>query len=371
MHNYGGMERILISKMNILSNTTSHAVVFTTYDQDGISFPFSLSPKIDYKPIKANIAGRENLTFLRWIPAYLRTRNIFRKKLAILLKSVEPDTVICTTYSFDVLDIIIEVSRECHAKVIVESHVEASTVLMSDKYKYSHLLYPLARIWDEYILQKLKYCNSMVVLTKADAIYWEKYATISIIPNMITINPCSVIDYNSKRVISVGRYTYQKGFDMLIKAWSFVIEKHSDWKLYIFGSGDRTEYELLVNYYSLADSIYCMPATDDISSEYSKSSIYVMSSRYEGFGLVLTEAMSCGLPCISFDCPNGPSDIIQDGKDGILVTKNDIHLLAAKIEMLMSNFHLRKRLGTAAKQNVLRYNVQHIMKMWIELLEKI
>ena len=114
-----------------------------------------------------------------------------------------------------------------------------------------------------------------------------------------------------------------------------------------------------------------MPATDDIAEEFSKSSLYVMSSRYEGFGLVLAEAMSCGLPCISFDCPYGPREIIKDGEDGLLAKYKDVEELAQKMAQLMSDSNLRRNMGEQAIRNIARYEPQTIMNQWINLFKSL
>lgn len=370
MHHLAGMERIFTVKMNYIADNTQHEVYFTTYEQKNIPIPFPLSEKIVYKPIIAPIAGRESLTFFPWILAYIDTRKVFKKQFDILLDFIAPDVVICTTYSFTVLDLILLQSGQRGIKTIIESHVKGTTVLLSNKYKYSRFLYPIIKLWDNAVLHTLKKGTCIVTLTKADAVYWSQYnSRIEIIPNVVTIKPVIVSDYKAKKVISVGRYSYQKGFDMLIKAWYLIVGQYPDWKLYIYGNGDRTSFQSLVEHLELQDSVFCMPAVEDIASVYSKCSIYVMSSRYEGFGLVLTEAMSCGLPCISFDCPYGPSEIIDDGEDGYLVERNNIHSLAAKMDDLMKDSEKRKIMGTRARQNVGRYNKENIMGRWIVLLE--
>lgn len=370
MHHLAGMERIFTVKMNYIADNTQHKVYFTTYEQKNISLPFPLSEKVIYSPIEASIAGRESLTFLQWVPNYIKTRRKFQQKFGALLDLVVPDIVICTTYSFTVLDIILLLSRQRGIKTLIESHVKGSTVLLSSKYEYSRFLFTIVKKWDNIVLDTLKQATCVVALTKADATYWMQYnSQVEVVPNMVTITPSPVSNYDLKKVISVGRYSYQKGFDMLIEAWSLVIGKHRDWKLYIYGNGDRSEFESLVERFQLKDSVFCMPGTEDIVSVYSNCSIYVMSSRYEGFGLVLTEAMSCGLPCISFDCPHGPSEIIDDGKDGYLVERNNIYMLAEKMDKLMTNSDLRRTLGTMARQNVMRYDKKNIMKRWITLLE--
>ena len=150
-----------------------------------------------------------------------------------------------------------------------------------------------------------------------------------------------------------------------------MIDKNlSDWQLYIFGNENRKPYQHIVDKYDM-NNVHLMPATPEIVEEFSKSSIFVLSSRFEGFGLVLAEAMSCGLPCISFDCPYGPRDIITDGEDGILVENGNIKALAKAIERLMTNEGLRQSMGEKAINNVTRYDQDTIMNQWERLFHNL
>ena len=174
-----------------------------------------------------------------------------------------------------------------------------------------------------------------------------------------------------KRAIAVGRYTHQKGFDLLIKAWQIVYLKHPDWELHIFGGGDNQSYANIANKLSLKDVVTCHGPVDDIRNEYLNSSIFVLSSRFEGFGLVLAEAMSVGLAPVAFTCPCGPRDIIHDGEDGILCENGNIVKLAEGICQLIENEQLRQEMGQKAAQNIQRYTIDNIMKQWDELFQEI
>ena len=372
MHNYGGMERILTAKMNYLSEKENFKVHFITYEQQNIPLPFKLSSKINYLSINAGIADRINLTFFPWLYFYYLTRKVFRSKLISALKIIKPDIIFVSTYSFNILDIIIELCKKLSIKIVLESHVESSTILMSYKYKYNPILYWGIKKWDNYILKIVNNCNAIVSLTHNDALFWKKFSNkVHIIPNMLTVMPYKKVDYSSKRIISVGRYTYQKGFDRLINIWKQIVTEYSDWELYIYGSGDRTEYIKMVIENELCEHVHCMPPSENIEEEYAKSSIYCMCSRYEGFGLVLIEAMNCGLPCISYNCPYGPSEIINNENDGFLIDEDDEKQFINKLKLLMSDVNLRKKMGYAAKNNVIRYSQKNIMNQWIELMEKL
>ena len=217
-------------------------------------------------------------------------------------------------------------------------------------------------------MSSLAHCDCVVTLTQGDVPFWTKYApSIKVIPNMLTIIPKQVIDYNVKRVICAGRYAPQKGYDLLIHAWEKINSSYNDWHLYIFGNGNREPFQNIVNGYGLCENVHLMEATPHIAIEFAKSSIYVMSSRFEGFGLVLVEAMACGLPCVSFDCPHGPRDIITDGEDGILVENGNVEALARALEKLMDDVTLRKSMGEKAVNKISRYDCDIIMKQWIQL----
>lgn len=372
MHNFAGMERILSAKMNYLAEHTKHKIYFITYEQEKVTLPFKMSEKISYIPIDAVLAKREKYSFLLWFYEFHKSRNIFQKQFKSALNQIEPDLIISTVYSFNVIDVIIKIAKELSLKFILESHTKASTILISNKFRYNRYVYCIMKIWDYHTLRLLRYATYVITLTNADSIFWKKYAKqVKVIPNMLTFSPNQTANYNSKRIISVGRYSYEKGYDMLIGAWKLLAHKYPDWQLIIFGNGDSSAYSLLIKNNCIQSNTFCMPATKDIFTEYAKSSIYVMSSRYEGFGLVLAEAMSCGLPCVSFNCPYGPSEIIRDGEDGFLVEPNNINLLADKMEYMMINTTLRRQMGNRARRNISRYSIDKIMNIWINLFDNL
>ena len=369
MKQLAGIERILSCKMNYLAEHTTHQIMLTTYEQQREPISFPLSDKIVHKPFNVPMAERKGHSFLGWIKDNLRARHAFIREFCQVLKELQPDIVISTGYAFPVLDIIIETSRRLGAKSIMESHVQGETVSMT-KYIYNPTLRRLFAFWDRHIMNSLAHCDCIVTLTQGDVAYWTKYTpSIKVIPNMLTVEPKHVTDYSVKRVICAGRYAPQKGYDLLIKAWREVSRHFNDWHLYIFGNGSREPYQTLVNRYGLNENVHLMEATPHIVEEFARSSIYVMSSRFEGFGLVLAEAMACGLPCVSFDCPHGPSDIISNGEDGILVENGNCEEFARAMEKIMTDATLRQSMGKKAINNVSRYERGTIMKQWERLFQ--
>ena len=370
MKNYAGIERILTCKMNYLAQQTTYDVYLTTYEQQAHPLPFPLDSSIIYNPLDVIMPQRNEMTLSQWLKAYISARRRFQHQFESLINDIRPNIVVSTVYSYQVLDVIINICHQRGIKTVMESHTQGETVTLSYKFKYNQYLFKLFSFWECKIKKSLKHCNCIVSLTEQDIPFWQKYAKrIEIIPNMLTITPKKVADYELKRAMSAGRYMSEKGFDMLLEAWHLLPEEYKDWHLFIFGNGDRSAYQKIVDKYKMERCVHLMPATDDIAEEFSKSSLYVMSSRYEGFGLVLAEAMSCGLPCISFDCPYGPREIIKDGEDGLLAKYKDVEDLAHKMALLMSDAELRLKMGGRAIKNIERYEPQTIMNQWINLFE--
>lgn len=212
----------------------------------------------------------------------------------------------------------------------------------------------------------------VVCLSKEDLKRWRKHlSNVSQIYNPITISKAKDPDYSAKRVIAVGRLDGQKGFDLLIEAWKQVSERFHDWSLDIYGEGDMREpLQRQIDGLDLGDRVVLRGRTQNISQEYARHSIMVLSSRFEGFGLVLCEASACGIPQVSFNCESGPSEIIEDHKSGILVKRvGDIHGLASALGELMSSEDVRRRMGQYAEQLSHRFDLPEIMRQWRELLD--
>ncbi len=212
-------------------------------------------------------------------------------------------------------------------------------------------------------------CSALVTLTQNDALSWKNLKKTVVIPNVLSYYPLK-IKYNpsSRKIITVGRLSEEKGYDLLIRSWRLVHQKHPEWSLEIYGSGKEKETLLrdLIEY-KIEKSVAIHEPINYIYKKYMESSFFVMSSRYEGFGLVLAEAMSCGIPCVSFNCPHGPSEIIKNGEDGILVEAMNIEMLANKICFMIENEDIRKQMSIKARENVKRFLAENIMPKWVEL----
>ena len=217
----------------------------------------------------------------------------------------------------------------------------------------------------------LSKADQIVALTHGDAEQWRKInPNVSVIANIVTMNDRDVYsNCEAKRVIFVGRMDSQKGYQYLDAIWRIVEKRHPDWRLDIYGEGaDQLENHNMI---PQGRHVYPHPQTLDILEKYKESSILILTSIYEPFGLVMPEAMSCGIPVVAFDCPYGPSEIISDGKDGFLVDCYDVEAFANRLCMLIENEALRKQMGQYAAQSSLRFKKEVIMPQWNNLFKSL
>ena len=222
------------------------------------------------------------------------------------------------------------------------------------------------------LVQHLRRLDGFVTLTKEDLLQWPELKNVVVIPDPLAFYPTSKSPLESKRVIAVGRYAYQKGFDLLLRAWEKVEKQTSDWELVIFGQGDRSPYDSLIDELHIdRQRCHLNGPTENIISEYLNSSVFVFSSRFEGFGMVLVEAMACGLPVVSFDCPCGPKDIVASGVDGILVENGNIDKLSEAVVSLIQDEKKLRRMACNAIDNVQRFNIEQVAQRWKSLFESV
>lgn len=214
--------------------------------------------------------------------------------------------------------------------------------------------------------------NAVVLLTEKDKKNYGKMKNLYVIPNSLSFIPTTYSNCLNKKMISLGRFSYQKGYDLLIDCITLVKDNLLDWTIELYGDGRDKELLLnKINENGLDRIIYLKDNTADVESVYASSSIYLSSSRYEGLPMVLLESQSCGLPAISFDCPCGPSDIIIEGKTGFLVPSGDVNKMSEKILELINNEDLRIQMGKQAAIESSRFSEDKISEMWKILLERI
>lgn len=365
----GGADRIVTQKANYLADELGHEVYIVTDSQNGRRTSFPLSSKVRHIDLGINFDRQYNYPIILRFFIYQVLMRRYKKKLKDFLQLHKPDIVISTLGR----DMDFLTSMNDGSLKIGESHIAKPFMRNLHLLEAKGGLYKLmAKYWRKKQEKAISQLDAFVVLTPEDASSWESVRSANVIPNMMTIEPNLLSSCKAKKVVSVGRYCEQKGYDLLIETWKFVAEKHPDWQIDIYGEGElQNQLQKQIEELGLQEQIKLYPPVSDIENKYSESSIYVMSSRFEGFGLVLTEAMNCGLPCISFDCPYGPSRIIQHDEDGLLVENGNVTALAESICYMIEHEDRRITMGQKARQNIQRFSKASIMAKWNNLFQSL
>ncbi len=217
----------------------------------------------------------------------------------------------------------------------------------------------------------------LITLTDDDTADYQKLfegASLQIrkITNSVPPLNSKYSNLEEKVIMAAGRLAPQKGFDLLIESFRTVVDKHPDWKLKIFGFGrEKNNLQDLIHRHGLYNNVMLMGPTKNIDIELSNSSIYALSSRFEGFGMVIVEAMQCGVPVVSFDCPKGPAEIIRNNQDGLLIKDGDVDAFAEGLKALIEDKEKRKRFAKLGLKNVKRYEIKNIGRLWEELIKEL
>ena len=366
LYNSGGMERILTDKLNYLSQNYNYEIYVITTDQKEKNIFFPLNKEIKHIDLGINYLDDINKNFFKRILVYIQKQKEHEKKLKNIINEIKPEILISLgdedrnfIYKFKNKNIKIVREHHFNKKHLLQN--EARNFIYKLKAYYMHFK-------DIYLVDKY---DEFIVLTEEDKENWHN-KKIKSIPNFINFIPEKSSNCENKKIISVGRLEYQKGYDILINVWNIISKKYPNWILEIYGEGiERESLQNKINKLGLEKSFILKGAVKNIQDKYLESSIYVMSSRYEGMPMVLLESMAYGLPVVSFDCPCGPKDIIKDNEDGFLVKFGNIEQMAEKIEKLILDEEKRKFFGKNARKNIQRYSQDKIMNQWKELFESL
>lgn len=366
-YNPGGMERVLLNKVTYLSQLPGWELSVVTTDQHQRPSFYPFPEKVRMTDLEINYSDDNDKGIWKKITSYLRKRKEHKRKLTALLLKEKPDIVVSlypseSSFIPDIKD---------GSKKVLELHFNKFFRIQYGRKGIIGLIDRWRTRQDERIVRRF---DKFVVLTNEDKGYWGDLPNIEVIPNAAIHVSKNYSEVKNKRVIAVGRLDYQKGFDRLIQAWKLVqyTGQFTDWKLDIFGQGEwREMLQQMIDEQGLQNTAKINPPTNAILNEYVHSSLLVMSSNYEGFGMVLVEAMSCGVPVISFDCKCGPKDIIQSGINGLLVPNGDIQALADAMIKVMADEVYRKMLSQNARKVVDTYSEQAVMSQWIRLFTSI
>lgn len=346
----GGLERVLSLKASYLTDHLGYEVHILTLNEPRVEPFYKFSDKIFFYNL---IADGNSIKFII----------LYVKGLRGIVNTIQPDIIsVCDD---GIKGFFVPLLLKKKIPIIYERHASADLNFKNrEKFGVKRLQYFL-------ICHLIHNFAAFVVLTKGNAKEW-KSKNVKVIPNPLSFFPPESSPLENSKVIAVGSHNYNKGFDLLLKAWKIVSEEKPEWTLQIVGKSD-VEKRIIQFSCSLGLSkcvIFKEPLSD-IQGEYLNSSIMVLSSRSEGFGMVLIEAMACGLPSVAFDCPSGPADIITNGLDGLLVKNGDIMGLADALLLLIEDQKIRQQIGSAAKESARRYLIGNVIPMWEDLFKEI
>lgn len=363
-----GMSSVLTQKINWLAVHTDYEIYAVLTEQPDLPMCYPIHDRV--KCVNFNIGFDELDTMPLWrkLYAFRRKQSRYKRAFTSFLMQLRPDIVVSTVRrELSFINNIQDGSKKVGEIHFPKSHYRE----FNSRLLPSFINRMVTRYWQTTLIDEVKRLSAFTVLSEADKKEWNELEDVNVISNPLSFFPNNVVECNSKHVIAVGRYSWEKGYDLLFEAWKQVGNMFPDWHLDIYGAGDREHYAQMVEDMDLSSLVTCHPADKNIIDRYFEAEFLVLSSRYEGFGLVIAEAMSCGRPTVCFDCPSGPRSIVNDSVDGLLAEKDNPKDLADKICWMIENDEKRKLMGYNARESARRFSEDVIMPQWVNLFERV
>ena len=361
-----GSVRMTIEKANYLAEQYGYDISIISWGQCPKNVFYHVSDKV--KQIYLEIPYYTQYHFrypIRFWKKYILNKEL-KNKLFNEIYKIDPDFLICiSTLKANIISTL-----KCRAIKIIECH-EARYFMTSRVWGQSILSYAFNR----FIYTKLYFrtiernADVVVTLTSGAKQLWHKAKHVVVIPNFSSMTIKNYSNCKKKRIIAVGRLGKEKGFERLLDIWQIVSKRYPDWYLDIYGDGELKEQLKNKIVFNHIRNVTLCGAKSNISEEYSKSSICAVTSYFEGFSLVLLEAIKHGVPCIAYDCPFGPRNIIEDGKCGFLIEEGNNTLFAERLCTLIEDEQLRHHFSKAALERAKFFDTEKIMMRWKKLFE--
>ena len=346
----GGVERIVSQKANALSTEYGHKVSIVSVYKDARPCLNTLDNSVRMLKLNVPFAAKGRgrmLTLLSRIATLAKAV----KRMNKALKELDPDIIFFTT----TLGAILLPFSRTKARRVYESH-------LARRFTPYNALFRLT---------ELK-ADAIVCLTQGDAADFKRARRVEVIPNFIECPIEKAINYSAKKAIAVGRLERQKGFDILINCWKAISATHPDWHLDIYGEGrEHVVLQKQIDESGLSEYITMCGRSNNIFSIYPQYSLQIMPSRYEGQPITLIEAQACALPSVAFNFIHGAADIIENGKNGVLVEQGDNAALTEAILNMMDSEQNRSSFGKAAEQKASRFFKENIFDCWIRLINSL
>lgn len=359
---------MIVEKANYLA-CHGYDVTIVTEAQMGRELSFPLDARVKHVDMGIDFNRQYSLHGIRRLLTYGNMLRQYKKRLKTTLMTIRPDIVI--TAMGRSIDFIVDI-HDGSVKIGEAHSVKANVRSLNVMERKGGLRRLLARLIRWHVNRVVSRLDALVLLTQQDADSWTEARQTFVIPNAVLQLPKQVSTLDNKKVLMVARYNDAKGYHYMVETWQKVYQRHPDWILNVYGSGElHNDVVRLIQEHHLSNSMILHEPVDNIMEQYLDSSIYVMSSRYEAFPMVLLEAMACGVPCVSFDCPWGPRSIITDGIDGLLVENGNVSQLAEKIIYMIEHPEERVRMGANAVNKSARYQIDRLAKDWQQLFESL
>ena len=362
----GGIQRVTVVKANALAEIEENEVYIIVTDNKNGVITEPLSPKVHLIDLDINYYEDDYKSRWNVLKGIFIKRREHKKRLTSVLNEIQPDIVISVGQSEK--NMIPSIKGKW--KTIREFHFVKDYRLRQAKSFFDKILAWGGNWYDFHF--KIKGYDQIITLTNEDKeTNWKGWKNVSVIPNPSTFHTDHTSSLSEKKVISVGRLTSQKNYASLIRAFRNVAEKHPDWILEIYGDGPQeVELKSLIGQLNLEKHVFLKGFSSNVKEVMIHSSIFALSSIFEGLPLVIVEAMACGVPVVSYTCPCGPKNIITEGGDGFLVKVNDENALSNKINLLIENEALRKQMSEKAIVKAKVYDIKNICSMWMDLYTK-
>ena len=364
IHGIGGIQHVTVLKANALSEIENYTVWILYADHSGICH-YPLSPMVHTIDLGINYYEDDWKSKWHVLKGILIRRRKHKWALKQALNDIQPDIVISVGQPEKNLVPSIQgkwaTVREFHFVRNYRNRIARSV--------FDRIIALSGFFVESFTLKKY---DRIVVLTQEDLKRnWPHWKTIVVIPNPVQFSP-SHASLESNRIMAAGRLVYQKNFSSLIRAFALVAKRFPQWSLDIFGDGDEREnLSSLIKDLGLSGVVHLKGQCSKILEIMPDYSIFTLSSRFEGFPLVLIEALSCGLPVVSYACPYGPKDIVRDSIDGFLVSPGDDAVLAERICQLIEDDDLRRKMGAAAQKRATEFSLEKVIPMWTALFEEL
>lgn len=368
LYSAGGVERIVSVKANYFAEQYGYDV--TIIVTEGIGKPpfFPISDKVNIVNLNIDFEELWNRPFWQKLVLYVIKQHKYKKSLKEQLLRIRPDTTISTLRRE--INFLAKINDD--SLKIGELHLNRANFRTLESSKFGLIQRLFVKWWKKKLVSHLRALDKLVVLTESSVKEWPELDNIVMIPDPLPIQVDSKSPLTSKHVVTIGRYSFEKGYDLLLRSWAIVQKEIHDWHLDIYGMGDAAAYKKQAVQLDIDLSrCHFYGSVSDVQKVYNNCSVFALTSRFEGFGLVLVEAMACGVPVISFACQSGPLELISDGQNGLLVPLGDVSAFAEKLICLIKDAKLRASLAEGGLKTAQSCSLEKVASQWKAMFDNL